>query len=124
MKVLTVRQPHAALLITPGPIKKIETRSKPTRYRGWFAIHAGLALDPYGPWERFPNGVVLPRGFVIGGAMIVDCRPFRPEDEEDACVSYRPGLFAWITAKNFSISSPIPLKGQLGLFNAPGLSIP
>jgi hypothetical protein len=124
VKVLTVRQPHAALLITPGPIKKFETRSRPTKYRGPFAIHAGLTLDPYGPWERFPTGVVLPTGVIIGGATLVDCRPMRPEDEEDACVAYRPELFVWITAKNFSISNPIPLKGKLGLFNVPGLVIP
>lgn len=44
MKAITLQQPWASL-IARG-IKKYETRSWPTKYRGPIAIHAGKQIDP------------------------------------------------------------------------------
>ena len=40
MKILSLRQPYA-YLVTRGT-KNIENRSRPTRYRGPFLVHASL----------------------------------------------------------------------------------
>ena len=44
MKAITVRQPWAQLIVTGR--KTIETRPRPTSYRGRVAIHAGKVTDP------------------------------------------------------------------------------
>lgn len=52
MKVLTVRQPWASL-ISLG-VKRIETRSWSTSFRGPLAIHAGKARPECSQWEDGP----------------------------------------------------------------------
>ena len=113
MKCLSVRQPHASLLLGP---KSIETRTWATKHRGWLGIHAGLAIDKYGPWDKIANGLVLPRGAIIGRVLIVDCRPMMEADEDAACTSYRPGLFAWVRTEAEHFNALAPMKGRLGLF--------
>jgi hypothetical protein len=49
VRVLTVRQPHADLLIHGSPsagIKDVENRSKPTRHRGILLIQSALVKRP------------------------------------------------------------------------------
>ena len=43
MKILSLQQPYA-YLVTCGT-KNIENRSRPTRYRGPFLVHASLNVD-------------------------------------------------------------------------------
>jgi hypothetical protein len=43
MKVLTVRQPWASLIV--AGIKNVENRSWRTKYRGKLGIHAGSHVD-------------------------------------------------------------------------------
>jgi hypothetical protein len=43
MKVLTVRQPWASLIVSG--IKDVENRSKATNYRGRIGIHAGQKVN-------------------------------------------------------------------------------
>lgn len=100
MKALTVRQPHAQL-ISLG-VKTIETRSKPTKYRGELLIHAGKAeafqhgVD-IGEWRAYRGDradrpgaqparmyghrssneerFVLPLGVIVASCKLVDCVP-------------------------------------------------
>jgi hypothetical protein len=93
MKAITIWQPWAQLIVQG--IKKFETRSWKTNYRGKIAIHAGKSnackntgnLDPstyyaigealgFATWddtniERCLNS--LPSGFIIATADLVEC---------------------------------------------------
>jgi hypothetical protein len=89
VKALTVRQPWASLLA--NGVKVIETRTRPTQYRGRFAIHAGAHAmsrpDPgdemVGPWRKEDGRTLsrdgqcfdLPLGAIVGSAVLVDCLP-------------------------------------------------
>lgn len=80
MKAITIWQPWASL-ISCG-IKKYETRSWPTKYRGPIAIHAAAKNPQTLPWEV--RGVLekyaeyigqldeLPRGAIIATANLVN----------------------------------------------------
>ena len=79
MKAITLWQPWASLIVYGH--KHIETRSWPTKYRGWLGIHASQKLvipDDPGFVEQMEraigNPLTLPRGAVVGCCQIVDCR--------------------------------------------------
>jgi hypothetical protein len=76
MKVISIRQPWAQLIVSGA--KDIENRTWPTRYRGPLVIHASKRADDVSSDEierRFgicpPS--TLPLGGVIGITEIVDC---------------------------------------------------
>jgi hypothetical protein len=84
VRALTLMQPYASLVI--AGLKKIETRSWRTHYRGPLAIHAGgnlpaayrkLCYTP--PFARALAGLGhdspddLPRGVVLGTVELVGC---------------------------------------------------
>lgn len=81
-------------------------------------IHAGQAIDIYGPWWMFPNRALLPRGAVIGTVQLVDCRPMTKADEDAALCDWRPGLFAWVVENGAVFTESVPMKGRLGLWQA------
>lgn len=52
MKVLSIRQPWAALIFAEKPGRKnIENRTWPTDYRGWLRIHAARTPDSRSGWD-------------------------------------------------------------------------
>ena len=69
MKVLTVKQPWASLIIYG--YKKYEFRSWKTNYRGKILIHAGLSLEKNHLYYTYDLDCL--RGYIIGEADIVDC---------------------------------------------------
>ncbi len=98
MKFLTIRQPRASL-ISLG-VKRIETRSWSTSFRGPLAIHAGKAqpsrdLVRMGQWlTRWDYGegryamsdglgkwVALPLGAVVAVCDLIDVVPIVPGDQ-------------------------------------------
>lgn len=152
MKVITLWQPWAWLIfvimkfVSPQrPVKRIETRSWNTNYRGRVAIHAArfkkiapeayreirqalgaagadvavLQLDylEYGiPADQF--------GSVIGTVEIADCVPIEqlygtPFDTplERACGDWSPGRYGWILSDPILFEKPIPATGRQGLWN-------
>lgn len=107
MKALTVRQPHAQLIALG--VKTIETRTKPTKFRGPLLIHAGTAQPKEGAYGAYTahsdqrrrlypgetrrfglyeaglnRGVDLPLGAIIASCKLVDCVPIVPTGEEAA----------------------------------------
>lgn len=116
MKILSVKQPWASLLVSKT--KTIELRTWVTKHTGLVGIHASLKLDPYGPLDRFPNASLLPTGAVIGTVHLVECRPMTPTDAEAALHEWREGLFAWVVTEGSAFSQPVPMKGRLGLWEA------
>lgn len=136
MKVLSVRQPWAWAIIHGG--KDIENRNWKTPFRGRLAIHAGtkfdlaqwefesMAMNNYGPlWAAMCHRFIAtydfignePRGAIIGTVEVVDCitdrlcdSPWKAEGDDFYC---------WLLANPVALREPIPMKGQLGLWDVP-----
>lgn len=102
MKCLTVRNPYADW-IADGK-KTIETRTWPTKHRGQILIHTAKI----GPG---PNN-----GKIVATAELVDCRPMKIEDEQQAWCRYFKNLYAWVLKDAQRIKYPVPAKGQLSLY--------
>ena len=110
MKVLTVCQPWATLLV--AGIKDVENRSWRTDYRGCLGIHAGShvdhdALDAYG--HLLDDD--LPLEALIGSVTLVDC-------VKDSSRWSSPGPWHWILTDPEKLARPRPMPGQVGLWQA------
>ncbi len=143
MKCLSLRQPWASLVILG--LKRYETRTWSTNYRGPLAIHAGrtLTADAAALCNREPLRSLLlsagyhfladlPRGVVLGTVELCDCIPTEllpagvamgsyddfTEQERDLG-DYRPRRYAWRLAQPAPFVHPVALPGQLSLFDLP-----
>ncbi len=128
MRVLTIREPWASL-IGLG-IKKTETRSWSTSYRGTLYIHAGKSIIPKNDERRnkgreFLKGNPLHYGEIFIKCQLVDCvyideefaSKLQSSDPYDYfCGNYKAGRYAWIL-KNVSYITPIPAIGHLSIWN-------
>ncbi|WP_250572668.1 ASCH domain-containing protein [Nonomuraea sediminis] len=115
MRMLTVRQPWAALLV--AGIKDVENRSWPTPYRGRLLIHAGLKTDAEGFELMERLGVTLDgpllHGVIVGSVDLVDIR------DDSASPWAAPGAHHWLLADAQPAVSPMTAVGALGLRPAP-----
>lgn len=131
MKALSVKQPWAELIASGA--KPIEVRSVPTHHRGQVAIHSSLKYDgspdAVAAWMKH-RGLndhrraldeirALPAGRVVAIADLNACHPFFPSDAAGAHVEWRPNAWAWRLAGARRVTSVLPVKGQLGLWNLP-----
>lgn len=102
IRALSIRQPWCHHILHDG--KDVENRDWPTRYRGWFLIHAGKATD-----GRLPQSLAdVARGGIVGAARITDC------------VSNWHSRW-WMGRYGFVLADPVPIplipcKGALGFF--------
>ena len=142
MKVLTIWQPWASLLVSGQ--KKYETRSWCTAYRGPVAIHAAkrpvrriidaLAADDRGNgWrtlERLdglflrPNSLdQLPTGAIVGKAILTRCNLIdegfiaKLSPQELDLGDFTLGRYAWEFETMVPVEPPIPARGAQGLWN-------
>lgn len=123
MKVLTIKQPWAELII--DGYKKYEFRGWKTKYRGKILIHAGMSLEK-DMMIRFKDyNLDYTLGAIIGEADLVDCilvdKKFNEELRNiDPIVYGRSNHvenYAWKLDNIIKYDKPIPCKGQLGLWN-------
>lgn len=124
MKVLTIRQPWATLIIQGD--KRFEFRSWRTNFRGELLIHAGKAIDQKSV-ERLKKYLPdeLPLGKIIGRVTVVDC--IKCDEEFKAkCLKENQDVYAKtsfeeryaLQLENIEVfDTPIEAKGQLGLWN-------
>jgi ASCH domain len=116
MKVLTVKQPWAWAMA--NGIKRIENRTRATRYRGPLLIHAGVSKSDLGKEGTLipglPDRTALTFGAIIGVADVVDCVPLEMVKGEP----FAWGPFCWILA-NARPLKPYPCKGRLSLWPPP-----
>lgn len=123
MKVLTIKQPWASLIMLG--YKKFEFRTWKTNYRGELLIHAGKEtdkealrrLDKYIPKE-------LPTGKIIGKVKIVDCQEVDSQlrcklirENPDIYKNTEIGIYAWKIEDVVSVENPIEINGKLGFWN-------
>ena len=125
MKVLSVKQPWAALLV--NGIKDIENRTRRTTFRGRILIHASKAqmsgfIADFLTEEQakavceakiedsdFRKSLV--RGMIIGSIEIYDCV------KNDSSIWAEKNVWNWKVRKPILFKKPIPAKGKLGLWN-------
>ena len=123
MKVLTIKEPWATLIIEG--YKKYEFRSWKTNYRGKILIHAGMSLEK-DMLERFKDyNLNCIKGAIIGEAEIVDCilvdekfnEKLRKIDPVVYGKSNHVEKYAWKLENIVKYDNPIYIKGKLGLWN-------
>ena len=123
MKVLTIKQPWATLIMQKD--KRFEFRSWQTKYRGDLLIHAGKGIDKeamkrlakYLPEE-------LPYGKILGKVRLVDCIKMSPEFKELLLKEnkniYTKSSFqekyGWQVTDVEVYEKPIEAKGHLSLW--------
>ena len=123
MKVLTIKQPWATLIMQG--YKRFEFRSWQTKYRGDLLIHAGKGIDKeaikrlekYLPEE-------LPFGKILGKVTLVDCIKMSPEFKERLLKENRDIYtkssfqenYGWQMDDVQAFEEPIEAKGHLSLW--------
>ena len=123
MKVLTIKQPWATIIIQGN--KRYEFRSWQTKYRGELLIHAGKGIDKeamkrlskYLPKE-------LPVGKILGKVTLGDCIKC-DDDFKGKCLKENKDVyakstfiekFAWQLENVEVFDEPIEAKGKLSLW--------
>ena len=123
MKVLTIKEPWATLIIEG--YKKYEFRSWKTKYRGKILIHAGMSVEK-DMVEIFKEyDLSYSKGAIIGEAEIVDCilvdkefdKKLRKINKTVYGKSNHVETYAWKLENVVKYDEPIYIKGQLGLWN-------
>ena len=128
MRAISLHQPWATAIAVG--VKRIETRSWSTDYRGPLAIHAAKRWSKYQrefavverTLERLPKHV--PLGAVVAVCNLIDVRS---TDELRLTVGpvewiygdYHPGRFGWVLADVRALEEPIPFIGRQGFFSVP-----
>lgn len=128
MKALSLWQPWADAIV--HGLKRIETRSWSTSYRGPLLIHAARRMPPprrgefADLYEILRNGGrtrdQLVRGAVIGVALLRDVVPVEEVRDglslqEEALGDYSPGRLAWVFERAAPLT-PIFVRGFQGIF--------
>lgn len=127
MRALSVRQPWAWLIV--NGIKPVENRTRATKHRGPFLVHASkqLAFSPADMADfrrvmRVEAGIVIPADLPVGGIVgmvdLVDCVTVC-EDPDDA-EWHEPGMYAWVL-RNARPLPFTPISGRLGWFDVHGV---
>ena len=124
MKVLTIRQPWASLIM--AGLKEYEFRSWKTNYRGELLIHAGKTIDKEA--ERrlkkyLPD--VLPTEQILGKVELIDCIKVTPQflgglrkiNPDIYAKSVFKEEYAWNVKVLEKFNEPIESKGKLGLWD-------
>lgn len=127
MRVLTIKEPFASLVAYR--IKRIETRSWKTKYRGEIYIHAGLAKVNVKDKRISHLLSYLPNptpkyGEIIAKANLVDCvfmddvflKQIKENPVEYECGHYEYGRYAWVLEDVELLENPISAKGKLGIW--------
>lgn len=125
MKVITIKQPFASLIV--AGLKEYEFRTWRTKYRGEIFIHAGKGIDKKAMKKFECYNLDYPSGCIIAKANLVDCidvdNQVRSILKEKNPLVYGNIIkhtewdgFAFELC-NIEKIKPIVINGQLGLWN-------
>lgn len=123
MKVLTIKQPWATLIMQGD--KRFEFRSWQTKYRGDLLIHAGKGIDKEA-MKRLAKYLPdeIPLGKILGKVTLVDCVKMCPEFK-DMLLKENPDIYTkssfqenygWQVENVNAFDEPIEAKGHLSLW--------
>jgi hypothetical protein len=129
MRAISLWQPWASAIAVG--VKRVETRSWSTSYRGPLAIHAAKRWT----WDQQRFAATehtvgrLPMQRVPLGAIVAVCRlcDVRPAGEIELAVSpverlygnYEPGRYGWLLEDVRALAEPVPFLGRQGFFDVP-----
>lgn len=123
MKVLTIKQPWATLIMQGD--KRFEFRSWQTKYRGDLLIHAGKGIDKEA-MKRLAKYLPdeIPLGKILGKVTLVDCIRMCPEFKEmllkeNSDIYTKSSFsenFGWQVEDVQVFDEPIEAKGHLSLW--------
>ena len=123
MKVLTIKQPWAALIMQKD--KRFEFRSWQTKYRGDLLIHAGKGIDKEA-MKRLSKYIPkdMTTGKILGKVTLVDCVKMSSEFKEMLLKEnkdiYTDSSFkenyGWQLENAEVFDEPIEAKGKLSLW--------
>ena len=102
-KAISLKQPFANW-VCEGK-KTIETRTWNTKYRGDLVICSSQ------------NPKIEPYGKALCIVEVYDTEPMRKKHEKMACCKLYPRAQAWYLRNIRPINPPIPIKGQLSIFD-------
>jgi activating signal cointegrator 1 len=139
MKALSLIQPWATIVILG--VKRYETRSWRTGYRGPLVIHASgrfprelRGLCGREPFQSilqaagFESWADLPLGVVLGTVELSACQRVNElsaiNGVELALGDYRSGRWAWLLENAQALPEPIPWKGKRGVYDIPDSVLP
>ncbi|KKM86731.1 hypothetical protein LCGC14_1276050 [marine sediment metagenome] len=111
MKAISLHQPWATWIAVGTIIqskfrqKTIETRYRPTRYRGDLLIVS----------TKKPKYFDYPLGKALCVVRVVGCREMAVSDERDAMRKWDYGLYAWIL-EDIRRIDPFDVKGSQGFY--------
>jgi len=111
MKILSIRQPWAYLIVTG--VKGIENRDWNTFYRGPLLIHASKTID-YAAFESIARvhdlqiPALLPTGGIVGRVELVDVMT-----KSDS--PWFQGKYGFVLS-HATLLPFVPARGQMGLF--------
>lgn len=124
MKVLTIKQPFASLIVEG--LKEYEFRTWKTKYRGEFLIHAGKGVDKKA-MEKFKCfNLDYPSGCIIGKVTLTDC--IKIDDEARKMLKEKKSIVYdsvinntdWegygFKMENIQKIEPIPVDGKLSFW--------
>jgi hypothetical protein len=140
MRVLSIRQPFAALVVCG--LKRFEARTWSTPYRGEIAIHASsvvtrAAMDEMLKDELFRTAMelaeiddarTLPQRAIVGTAVLKDIHTAREVAARDNVVEIDFVLCGgdlheedqlWRLEEPTELQNPIPINGKLNLWTLP-----
>ena len=125
MKVITIKQPFASLII--AGLKEYEFRTWKTNYRGPILIHAGKGIDKNAmkKYEQFHLEYLT--GYILGIADLTDC--IKIDEEAKTMLKKKKSIvyenqinnkeknYYGFKLENIQTIEPIYINGQLGLWN-------
>lgn len=125
MKVLSIKEPFATLI--KDGVKRYETRSWKTNYRGEIYIHASIGLSTSLNKEKgmsYLKSDIKP-GYILCRCNLADCilmdedfiNYIETETTEKDYGDYRLGRYAWELEVLEVLETPILAKGRLGIWN-------
>lgn len=125
MKVLSIKEPFATLI--KDGVKRYETRSWKTNYRGEIYIHASIGLSTSLNEEKgmsYLKSDINP-GYILCRCNLVECilmdedfiNYIETETTEKDYGDYRLGRYAWELEVLEVLETPILAKGRLGIWN-------
>ncbi|MBI3075296.1 MAG: ASCH domain-containing protein [Parcubacteria group bacterium] len=101
-KAISLKQPWANLVCSGK--KTIETRKWNTKYRGDIVICS----------SQMPK--IEPYGKALCIVEVYHTEPMKKEHEKKACIKVYPRAWAWHLRNIRLLKKPIPIKGQLGIY--------
>lgn len=125
MKVLSIKEPFATLI--KDGVKRYETRSWKTNYRGEIYIHASIGLSTSLNKEKGMSYLKsdINLGYILCRCNLVECilmdedfiNYIETETTEKDYGDYRLGRYAWELEVLEVLETPILAKGRLGIWN-------